>query len=337
MYDIILTRKGIPLHTLSHTNSEVRQDATAEIKRALSCTLFDLPADSDLLTDYLQVVERGTDIPVGTFVVTTAPKDVSDAGVVSYGVEAYDLTYLLHRAKVERPSDAYWPAGTKYTAAIEQLLVKASIQDWIIEPSQAVLAADRGDWDVGTSFLEIANQLLAEIGYTTVWFDRSGTCRIEPYTAPELRAVDHEYRAGDGSVIVRAYRQQDDLFDAPNVFTVCINGPDQTEPIWVQSVNDDPTSRLSTAHRGRIAAPVVQLDGVADQQAAQAYCDELKRRSMASTEMCDIQTAPESGHETLDIVSIDMGDLVGKWEEIAWTLPLKSGLMSHRVRRVLYV
>lgn len=333
-FEIQLVRDGVAYALAQHRGTEVMMDASAAIKRTLRGTLYGLPPEVDLLIDRLRVM-HGLE-PIGTFIAATAPRSISAAGAVSYEVEAYDLSYLLERSRVEKAADAYWPAGTKYTSAIESILVRCGIADWVITPSNAVLAVDRTDWEPGTSWLEIVNQLLSEMGYNSLWFDSFGTCRVEPHVASHLRPVSHDYSAGKGSIIVREHTIEDDTFDTPNVFTVLVDGPDQQQPIWAQAINDDPTSRLSVPRRGRVVAPVKKLDGIADQAAAQAYVDNLKWRSMASEEIAKIQTDPESGHEMLDIIATDLPELKGKWEEMAWTLPLSGALMSHTMRRTVY-
>lgn len=335
-YRIAAVRNSVPYTTIRHTDGEVIMDASAAIKRVLRCTLHEVPNKVDLLLDHLRVYDG--EIPVGTFIPTTAPHTTSPTGAVTYAIEAYDLTYLLQRDGVEKQTDPYWPAGTLYTEAVKQILVRCGISDWIITDSPLKMSTDRSNWNPGTSWLEIANQLLQEIGYNTVWFDANGTARIEPYITPELRSVTHSYRQGMNSTILLEHEGQDDTFGAANVFTVLVDNPDLEEPIWVQSINDDPTSRLSVAQRGRIVAPPVKLDGIANREAAQAYCNDLKRRSMISTETATIQTKPETGHEFLDIIEVDLPDLTGKWEEIQWELPLDSlKLMSHKIRRAVYV
>lgn len=336
-FEIQLVRAGVAYASVQSQDGEVTMDASAAIKRTLRGTLYSLPAEADLLIDWLRVVHVPTNQPVGAFMATTAPRSVSAAGAVSHAVEAYDLSYLLERNKVEKPADAYWPAGTKYTSVIENILTRCGIADWVITPSNAAISADRTDWEPGTSWLEIINQLLSEIGYNSLWFDGYGTCHVGPHVNPNLRPVQHVYRAGKDSVIIREHTIEDDTFNTPNVFTVIVDGPDQTHPIWAQAVNDDPTSRLSVPRRGRVVAPIEKLDGITDQAAAQAYVDNLKWRSMASDEIAKIQTVPESGHETLDIIEVDLPELKGRWEELGWTLPLNGGLMSHTIRRTVYV
>lgn len=335
-----LLRQGVRLCDLkARQDGEITCTASAEIKRALSCTV-QLPDEADLLNDRIRVSleQDGAWFPLGVFIPTTAPRTVSAEGLVTVGIEAYDLTYQVYRAKLERRSDGYFPAGTAYTTAVKTVLTRCGISNVSIPDSSQTLAAAREDWEIGESYLTVVNTLLEEIGYTTLWFDSAGVARSGPYQSPVLRPVQHRYAAGPGSVVLRAHTVEDDTFDAYNVFPVSVSDLDSGEPIYVVSVNDDPSSKLSTLARGRLVAPVTRLDGAADEAAAQAYADSLRLKSMISTETAKIQTAICPGHEVLDILELDLPELTGKWEETAWSIPLSpDGLMSHTVRRAVYV
>lgn len=205
----------------------------------------------------------------------------------------------------------------------------------MIPDSALTLREDREDWDVGESFLTIVNTLLGEINYNSLWFDAAGIARSEPYTAPTARGVRFTYQSGRDAV-VRAHSAQDDYFSAYNVFTVGVSDSG-TEPIYVTAVNDAVDSRISTVYRGRIAAPVVMLQGTPSEAEVQRYAQNLVIKSRISTETVSIQTAPEAGHEVGDAISLYIPEISGKFEETGWTLPLDGGLMTHKLRRAIYV
>lgn len=333
-------RSGVTLCEVpAYREGEITCDASAALKKSIRCRLA-IPEEVDFLTDRLRVslVQDGERKVLGTFLLTTAEKRVSDAGAASWDCEGYDLGYLPHRSCLEKRSDAFFKAGSKYTDAITALLVESGVDDIAIPASEAAFSADREDWEVGESRLTIINTLLGEINYTSLWFDRYGTARAEVYRSPVGREVQRRYRAGADSVIARAHTVSTDTFTACNVFPVLYSSADSEEAIYAVSVNDDPASKLSTVNRGRIVAPVTRLDGTADQTTAQAYADNLKFRSMISTETAEISTEASAEHGVLDILEIQLPELSGKWEETAWTLPLRAGeWMRHTMRRAIYV
>ena len=120
------------------------------------------------------------------------------------------------------------------------------------------------------------------------------------------------------------------------MFTVGVSNSD-TDPIFVTEVNDSLDSRISTVYRGRIAAPVVMLDGAPSEDEVRRYAQNLVLKSRISTETASIQTAPEAGHEGGDAVSLSLPEISGKFEETGWTLPLDGSLMTHELRRAVYV
>lgn len=336
-YCFEVLRDGIRVQEVRAARTgDIYCSADAEIKRSVSCSLY-LPEGVDLLRDELRVslILDGVKTPLGIFTVTTMPRSVSSDGVTVYRCEGYDRGYRVQSRRIERRSDGYIAAGTKYTDAVQSFLLRSGIQTVLIPDSPLTLRKDREDWDVGESFLTIVNTLLGEINYTSLWFDRSGVARSEPYTAPTERVVRFTYQSGKDAV-VRAHSAQDDYFGAHNVFTVGVSNSD-TDPIFVTEVNDSLDSRISTVYRGRIAAPVVMLDGAPSEDEVRRYAQNLVLKSRISTETASIQTAPEAGHEVGDAVSLSLPEISGKFEEIGWTLPLDGSLMTHELRRAVYV
>ena len=336
-YCFELLRDGVRLQEVKAARTgDIYCSAAAEIKRSVSCSLY-LPEDADLLRDELRVslLLDGVKTPLGIFTVTTMPRSVGSDGVTVYRCEGYDRGYRVQSRRIEKRSEGYIAAGTKYTDAVESFLLRAGIQNVLLPSSDLTLREAREDWDVGESFLTIVNTLLGEINYNSLWFDAAGIARSEPYTAPTARGVRFTYRTGKDAV-VRAHSAQDDYFGAHNVFTVGVS-ESGTEPIYATAVNDAVDSRISTVYRGRIAAPVVMLQGTPSEAEVQRYAQNLVLKSRISTETVSIQTAPEGGHEVGDAISLYLPEISGKFEEIGRTLPLDGSLMTHELRRAVYV
>lgn len=339
-YRFDVLRGGVFYKTLrAELSGDVMCSADAIVKRSVSCSLY-IPDDVDFLTDELRVllIKDGEEYPLGIFEVTTQTRNVMDDGRAVYSIEGYDRAYLVDRKKLERRSEGHISAGTKYTDAIESLLISAGIRTSLITPSELELATDREDWDIGTSHLTIINQLLDEINYSSLWFDSNGYARSEQYQSAETKPVEFYYSAGRGSIIIQAHSLGNDYFDSYNVFTVGVSRVGEDQPIYVTAVNSDISSKISTVYRGRIAAPVVMLADVADEETAQVYADNLVLKSRISHETASVQTEVEGGHEVGSVVGVFIPQLSGKFEETAWTIPLTGDpLMSHTIRRTAYV
>lgn len=337
IYEVL--RNNIVYRVLRATDSgQIICDSTASIKRSLSCELVEVPEDVNFLQDELKVsfVLDGVKIPLGIFNITTMPCKVDENGRKTFSCEGYDRTYKLYQRKIEKRAEGYFASGRRYTDVIKELLIKAGITDYVITDSDLVLSVDREDFEVGTDYLTIVNTLLNEINYTGIWFDSNGYARADLYESPVNRAVNFSYHSGRDSIIMRSHERENDSFEAYNVFTVGVSNAEQT--IYAYAVNDDIESKLSTVNRGRIPAPVVMLDSTADENTAQQYADNLKFKSMISTEIVKVRTAIDREHEAFEVVEIDLPEVKGKYEEIGYNISLDgSALMNHTLRRAVYI
>ena len=139
--------------TLIHDNG-------AELQDSIQQTFLDYrPMGVDFVGDILRVEcdINGRTFPLGRFCVTTERPGMS-GGVRTVEIEGYSLLWILTQCKLE--AIRTWSAGTAYTEVIAGLLTEAGFTEFEIEASSAVLATDRADWDIGTEFLEIINDLL---------------------------------------------------------------------------------------------------------------------------------------------------------------------------------
>lgn len=308
----------------------------AQIKGSLSAQLYEQEG-VDLLSDELQpcIVVDGETTALGVFQATTV-QEVCDEYGTRLHIEAYDRCWRVQQRRTE--GVYHLSAGTPYLTAVQQLLTAAGIKLILATPSSAVLATDREDWDAGTDYLAICNQLLEEINYDPVWFDGYGMCHLEAYTAPDGNRIDHAYSASDVRLrpITDDRTQEVDLFSAPNVFVRICSNPDLPAPLTATAVNESPTSATSVLRRGMRIVDVGQVDNIASQAELQALVDRLRNESMYATKTITFYTLAEGGHGVGDIVSVDDELIGGIWEETAWSLTLAPGeLMQHTARRVV--
>ena len=331
-------KNGIKTHELKAIpGGEISCISTASIKKSITCQLI-LPEDVDLLFDEVRVSIEidGTRNPLGIFRMTTAPTRVDSHGTRITNCEGYDRTLALEQKRLETRTDGYIATGTKYTDAIKSFLIGAGIREFILEESEDVIRSEREDWDVGTSYLEIINQLLDEMNYTTIYFDANGIARAERYLDKAKKPIKFRYSSGKDSIILREHTVSDDTFNSYNVFIVGVSAQDRE--IFRKSENNDPISRLSTVRRGRIVAPVTMLSDAPSEDAIQAYADRLVFQSRQSTEVVTISTGIEAGHEVFDAIELNHPDIQGKFEETEWRITLQPGaLMQHTIRRIRYV
>ncbi len=340
-YRVDVLRRGVAHTQLLFDTAEppnIIASKGAEIQTSFSGT-FRANSAVDWLGDELQpmMILDGVEHPLGIYIPTTVQQIYGESGA-SVAVEAYDRSYRLQEAALE--SRRTFTAGTRYTDVVGQLLTEAGIALQLVEPSTLTLATDREDWDLGTPYLRIINQLLGEINYDPVWLDARGFAHAEPYRAPDAARIAHSYSASDllQEPLAEEATAALDVFGRANVFVVRCSNPDLAAPLVATAVNDNPLSSLSTVRRGRRIVAVSQVDQIASQAALQAYADRLCNESMLATQQIQLSTLNEPGHGLGDVIAVDHPGFGGIYEETGWSMSLGVGqLMTHEARKVVII
>lgn len=292
------------------TAPHVRMQDDAQIKMSFSGVFAANAQDVDggamdvnWLTDEIQPVMliNGIPYPLGVYIPTT--QSVTDDVTRSVRIEAYDRCQRVLDTNSAVP--VYWPRGTLYLDAIEQLLSAAGISTVFKTPNDAAFTEPREDWDAGTPFLTIVNDLLAEINYKGLFFDANGAAVLEPEDIPEASQIDHTLDdANPETLVVPGITRRNDTFSAPNKFIVFCANPDKGENMVAVSVNDNPQSPLSTVRRGREIVSVSTVDNIASQSELQAYADRLRNNSLLTSEIVTLTTGLLPGWEVGDVVAL---------------------------------
>ena len=318
-------------------DADVYMDSQAAIKSSFSGT-FRYDPDIDWLSDEIQpnLIIDGEAYPLGVFRAGSVSMQINEEGGAEQQVEAFDRCYLLQQRRTE--TLLHFGAGTAYLDAIKSLLSACGISLVLATPSEAVLATDREDWDVGTDYLTITNQLLSEINYKALWFNATGFAILEPLEQPSAEAIDHVYDATTVmSVTRRSCTIDTDIFDKPNVFVAIVSNPDYPEPLVAKAENNSPLSPQSIIRRGFRVTQVEKVDNIADADALQRYVDNLCFDSMQTSEVVQITTALMPGHGLSDTVAVIHPDFTGLCQETAWYMQLTAGgEMTHELKKVVY-
>lgn len=333
-YRVDVLRDGAPLCTLDMPSPpSVTAALSADIKMSMQASVRYDPR-VDYARDALRLVMLidGQAYPVGEFYVGTAPSSYSAAGVRYDSVEAYDGSYLLTLQRTE--TILHFDKGTRYTQIIDGLLLGAGIVRRLLSPSDAELLTDREDWDIGTPFLTIINQLLTEINYAPVRFDARGYALIQPLAEPRAANIRYRYGGRGEPLIVRPASSSVDLFGQPNVFIVTCANPDLPAPMIATAVNDNALSALSTLRTGRRIAQKYAVDNIASQADLDAYAAALRDASILRGQTVTVETQAEPGHAIGDVVAIQHDALGGIYRETAWSLTPEN-TMPHTLERLI--
>ena len=191
-----------------------------------------------------------------------------------------------------------------------------------------------------SSYLTIVNDLLAEINYNSLWFDASGVARLEPYQEPSAQNIDWSYGTTDLFLPDRHpgpnFSDEEDIFDAPNVFICVCSNPDLEQPMVATAVNDNPQSRKSTFRRNMRIASLIKVDNIASQEELQAYADRMRNESLLSARAITFYTLNDPGHGIGDVLALTHDDIGGIYLETGWQMQLSAGsLMTHSAKRTV--
>ena len=336
-YRFTAWRAGVPIAELEpYGSGTLTHDAAAELQDSVQITFHDYTAlGVNFVTDILRVEceLNGENYPLGRYCVTTE-RPGRIGGVPVIDIEAYSILWILTQCKTETVRT--WTAGTAYTTVIGGLLTEAGLTNYALEATSDVLATDRADWDIGTPFLEIIADLLAEINYNAIYADFSGVVRATKYRPPTVAGVTRTYSEGSDSIIRADYDTELDRFGAANVFIVICDNPELNGTLRADAVNDDPASPYSTVSLGRRVPRVERVDNTPDLAALQDTANRMKSESLETTERIEITTAPQPDHTANETLLVQVGGIAGVYRETGFEIDLSpTGQMKHRATRVI--
>lgn len=298
------------LRAAGSTAPHIRMQRDGQIKMsfsgAFSAAAVDVdgrPMEIDWLQDEIQPVMLldGVEHPLGVYIPTTFTQ--SEGVAVTVSVEAYDRAQRVLDTNSARL--LYWRAGTKYLDAVEQLLSAAGITTVFKTDTNAVFSEDREDWDAGTPYLTVVNDLLREINYNDLWFNADGAAMLEPAAVPEASQIRHILSDADPETkVLPGVSHGADYFNTPNVFEVYVANPEKSGLMRASAVNDNPQSPLSTVRRGRSIVQVTKLDNIADQAALQAYAERQRNDSLITGETVRVSTGLQPDWGVGDVVAL---------------------------------
>ncbi len=324
------------LYPIEGSAPQLRMDDSGGIPTALSGDFVINPA-VDWLADELQPVLEidGAETELGIYLPATVT-ETEDSTTKSLHVEAYDRCWLVRDNRTE--TLLYLAAGTNYVEAVRGLLVDCGIPLILSTPTTETLLTARQDWPVGTSYLDIVNQLLAEINYKALWFNNQGVAMVEPMATPTAAQISHTLDKDQiTSLLLPQIQSESDIYSAPNVFICICSNADLSTPLVATVENNNPQSPLSIMRRGRRIVTVVNVDNIASQTALQAYATRLLFDSMTTGEVINVSTALLPGFGVDDVTALHYGDLAAICIERGWTMELKpGGTMTHKLERVVY-
>lgn len=340
-YDL-LNKNEMYIGTLdSVLSGEVSMSAFMDIKRTANLSIKE-SRDIDWLNDRIQPFSM-LRMPDGGWMewshgifLLSSPKRKDGNNGVYREVTCYDGLQVLMDDKFD--SRYTIAAGTKYIAAINEILFDMGITKTNIVSSDAILQITK-EYEIGTTKLATINELLQEMNYNSMWVDEYGYYTASPYVIPIDRAVDYVYKDDELSVTYNGMEEELDLFGVPNKWVV-VQTNAETSPMVSIYVNENMNSVTSTTSRGRTIVDYREVDNIADQAALNGYTRRIAYEASQVYGYLEFETAIMPMHSYLDMLKVEYGPLGinNKYTETNWTIPLvPGGKMKHTARRVVTI
>jgi hypothetical protein len=263
-----------------------------------------------------------------------SPDRIEKDGGIYREVEAYDKSIILREDRVDNRYLIH--AGSKYTDAVRILILSSGIEKISIQESDLELTVDK-EYEIGTSKLEIINDLLNSINYNSVWFDGNGYCIVRKYINPIIRPVEFTYETNEKSIILPGSAETLDAFDVPNKFVRYLENP-ETGYMISSFVNDRSSNPLSTVSRGRVITDIQAVTDIPDQATLDEYVQRIAYEKSQIFGGIRFLTLPMPHHTCLDCIRVK-NDTLGineKYIETGWSIDTTvNGLMTHSCKKVV--
>lgn len=327
------------------SNPTVKMKGDSEVKTSFTGEFLD-PGDTvNWLIDEIrpEIIIDGAPHSLGVYIPGTVKYSKNETQK-TVSVEAYDRCWLIKDHYTE--TTKYFSTGTNYITAIINLLTECGIALITATPTTATLAEAREDWNIGTSYIKIINQLLTEINYKPLWFNREGVAILEPVSIPTAANIQHVLDNTDPkTMIYPSIANEMDVYNAPNVFMCVCSNADKSGPMVAIAENTNPQSPLSVQRRGRRIAKVVNVSNIASQSELQKYADDLRNKSMITGETITVKTGlmPDFGVNDVTAIryvrdnnGLNQDEVFDICLEKAWSMSLTAGgQMTHTLEKVV--
>lgn len=221
--------------------------------------------DIDYINDRIKVyaILNGTQFALGVFLLCSSDKNINV--IATRECECYSLLQILLDMKLEERMQIV--AGTNAINEVIRLIGTTNI--YSIPTNTKTLVTDK-IYEIGTSYLEIINDLLDTVGYTPLYTNADGTYISKPYILPQDRTHTITLKSDVASLVKPEMVDSLDLFNVPNVFVAYTDNID-VEPLSYTYENNKADSLTSTTNRGRRIVEVRSFDvGTVDELVVKA-------------------------------------------------------------------
>lgn len=336
---VVSDNSDTPLGELEIEDGHISYDSKAEVMRTFSgrvkkSDLLNLDTIDYRVTPWMcLMMPNGKEAkwPLGKFIIYPTLEMENDRNMI--GISGFDLGKIALDDK--NVSRFYVDNETVYTTAIAAVLNEIYVRSEITE-TESVKSFPQ-EWEIGTSKMQIINDLLKGINYNPLHFDENGIAICDPFVAGLSRMIDFIYYANEQSIIFDGLKFASDKYDIPNKWIRYTENPEVSYLISTYT-NDSANSPYSTVNRGRTIVDAAPVDDIASQSLLDSYTERVAFESMQTTEKLEFRTLNMPGHGFREClyIKIPAYNIDGKYIETAWDMDLSyGGQMSHICERVV--
>ncbi len=312
-----LTGTGSTNELYCVVNGDISYSSLGRLKNSLELEIvLDDRLTIDYLNDRIKVVCEIDNVAhnLGVFLISTTEKKTS-GNIKTRTLTCYSKLKILDNDKTD---NSYYVA--KNTNVVDKVLNLLGDNTSNITDSDSTTSTDR-TWDIGTSKLDIINDLLDTINYTTLTVDNEGVFTSKKYIEPSEREANIIYADNE---ILEDYTEELDVYNVPNVFVKYTSTEEET------IIARYPTEGTTD---GRAANVDVQIiDDIADQQTLYSKCKRAAIDSRSIYEHFTFKTPINPLHGYMDCIYIHGSNYI----ETGWSFNLKvGGVMTHECRKVV--
>lgn len=333
-----------PLRTLTPIKGSIptlMHDTSRAIPRSLSLNLgvADTAAINTIRDRVLvSMVIGGETWPLGRYMFVDNSRVIGTGGNLS-SPALTDEMFILDQPR----EDSFAALVTVSTAAsgfgeivtpleqIDQTMTRVLRGTGITARIDATPYTSIGSWNVGTSAVQILNNLATDGDYFAPWFNNLGRLRIMRTYDPAYEVPDFDFDASN-KVIRGSITASDNLLDAPNRIIVVSNGvaSDVSAQAPVVGTFDVPLSAPHSSYNRGFVVPRIETRQVESIQQATAIARTIALRETAF-EIVELATPPDPRHDSYNVIQWDNK----RWLETRWSMELiEGGSMQHTLQRV---
>ncbi|MGL5766014.1 MAG: hypothetical protein ACRCX8_10280 [Sarcina sp.] len=273
---------------------------------------------------------NGLENPLGTFLLSTPVEKVYKHNK-TVSIECYSVLWLLNANKTT--TRYYVPRGTNAVNEVKRLLAGF---EYNLVDSIKTTSTDR-EWEIGTPYVQICNDLLNTINYTSLYPLADGSIASRPYIMPEDRVIQHTYDESDPNNRLEIDLTNElDYYDVPNIFVRYVSNP-ETPNLVATYENNNPNSPTSTANRPKNVNALEVMD-ISDIQTLFDICKKECSEATNKYNKIEFRTAINPAHAFMDCIYINLNGITDKFIETRWEIDCTTGgTMIHHARKVVTV